>query len=66
MFYNKPNGRVAAPIASLSDIRSLQLEGLESLTKRANKGDVKAIACIQRLVNSNELPEGIIKIAAGN
>ena len=58
MFYMKPNGRYAVACAGNDDLRMLELKGLETLGELAKTGDKFAQACIQRLVNSEVIPEG--------
>lgn len=58
MFFMKPNGRFAVVLAGVDDERRLDAEGVEELARKANSGDKYATACLQRLVNSNFIPEG--------
>ena len=58
MLYMKANFKYAAPVADNHDVRCLQMLGVECLAHKANRGDVKCQAVLQRLVNSGELPEG--------
>ena len=58
MQFTKPNFKYAAPIAGSDDLTRLAKEGVETLGKLANGGDIKAKACLQRLVNSGYIAEG--------
>lgn len=58
MFYNKSNGSFAVAVANKEDIVKLAKQGLDELANKAKQGDVKAQACLQRLVNGNHIPEG--------
>lgn len=58
MFYNKSNGKYAVAVVNKSDLARLYKEGVEILAKKAIDGDIHAQACIQRLINSNYIPEG--------
>ena len=58
MFFMKPNGRFAISLAGADDEKRLEVEGSAEIGRKANDGDVYAIACLQRLVNSNFIPEG--------
>lgn len=58
MFYKYPNFKFAEPLAGSDDVNTLEKEGINVLGELAKRGDIKAKACIQRLVNSCYLPEG--------
>ena len=58
MFYMKSNEKFAAVVAGRDDYERLSRDGADEIATSANKGCLKSKACLQRLVNSGELPEG--------
>lgn len=58
MFIMKQNSKFAVAVVNKQDINTFTHTGLDNIAILAKNGDLSSVALLQRLVDSNIIPEG--------